>query len=79
MSLLEITKDAEPFVTYRLPNLIDSVIPNRPAALAGLQKGDEVLAVNGKPVTSWGQFTGTLRKLQEQTGNADGTDMRQTR
>ncbi|RGN49906.1 MULTISPECIES: RIP metalloprotease RseP [unclassified Bacteroides] len=77
MSLLEITKDAEPFVTYRLPNLIDSVIPNRPAALAGLQKGDEVLAVNGKPVTSWGQFTGTLRKLQEQTGNADGTDMRQ--
>lgn len=77
MSLLEITKDAEPFVTYRLPNLIDSVIPNRPAALAGLQKGDEVLAVNGKPVTSWGQFTGTLRKLQEQTGNAEGTDIRQ--
>ncbi len=76
VSLLDVTKDAEPFVTYRLPSVIDSILPNRPAALAGLQKGDEVLAVNGRPVGSWGDFTGTLLNLQEQARQTD-TDLRQ--
>lgn len=76
VSLLEITKDAEPFVTYRLPNVIDSVLQNRPAASAGLQKGDELLAINGKTIASWGQFTGILRELQEQA-QKDGTDLYQ--
>lgn len=36
-----------------LPAVIDSVLPGRPAALAGLAAGDSVTAVNGRPVRDW--------------------------
>jgi regulator of sigma E protease len=37
---------------YR-PAVVDSVLPNRPAALAGLRAGDSVVAVNGRAVRTW--------------------------
>ncbi|HZI76242.1 MAG TPA: RIP metalloprotease RseP, partial [Gemmatimonadales bacterium] len=37
---------------YRLP-VIDTVLPGKPAAAAGIQKGDTVVAVNGRPVRQW--------------------------
>jgi regulator of sigma E protease len=46
----------EPF-TVRFPAVIDSIRPNSPAATAGLMKGDQVLAVNGEPLTYWYEFT----------------------
>jgi regulator of sigma E protease len=36
-----------------VPAVIDSVLPGRPAALAGLQRGDSVVAVDGTPVRTW--------------------------
>lgn len=36
--------------------VIDSVMPGTPAALAGLKKGDELVMVNGKPLTSFVEF-----------------------
>ena len=36
-----------------VPAVIDSVLPGRPAALAGLQRGDSVAAVDGTPVRTW--------------------------
>lgn len=77
LSLLEVTKDAEPFIIYRLPNVIDTVLVDSPAALAGLEKGDEILALNGNPVSSWGQFTNSLKKLQADAEIAKGADLRQ--
>lgn len=41
---------------------IEHVIPNDPAAKAGLMDGDKVLEVEGAPVTSWDQFRGTVTK-----------------
>ena len=38
---------------YR-PAVVDSVVAGRPAALAGMQRGDSVVAVNGRPVRTWG-------------------------
>lgn len=63
LSLLEVAKDEQLFINYRLPAVIDSVIPNRPAALAGIQKGDKVLALNGQEISSWNNFTESLQAL----------------
>lgn len=38
-----------------LPAVIDSVVPGAPAALAGLQSGDRITAINGEKVRSWDQ------------------------
>lgn len=66
LSLLDISKDAEPFATFRLPAQIDTVLAQTPAAAAGLQKGDRILALNGKDIHSWQEFTGTLTLLKAQ-------------
>lgn len=38
-----------------LPAVIDSVVVGAPAAQAGLQAGDRIVAINGEPVRSWDQ------------------------
>lgn len=38
------------------PPVIDSVLPNTPAARGGLRAGDSVVAVAGAPVQSWSQL-----------------------
>jgi regulator of sigma E protease len=38
------------------PAVVDTVLQNRPAALAGLQRGDSVAAIDGTPVTEWQQL-----------------------
>ena len=40
----------EGFASFRLPFVVDSVMPNAPAAKAGLRNGDRLLAINGTPV-----------------------------
>ena len=67
LSLLDISKDKEPFIAYRLPCQIDSVSPGKPAAMAGLRKGDKILSINSIPVDSWKQFTDELDKLKGKT------------
>ena len=42
-----------PFV----PAVIDSVVAGRPAEKAGLQRGDSIVTVNGKPVRRWTDVT----------------------
>jgi regulator of sigma E protease len=38
-----------------VPAVIDSVVAGRPAAAAGLQRGDSVTAVDGTPVRTWSE------------------------
>jgi regulator of sigma E protease len=38
------------------PAIVDTVLQDRPAALAGLQRGDSVAAIDGTPVTEWQQL-----------------------
>ena len=40
--------------------MVDSVIAGGPLAIAGVQKGDSILAVNNMPVGSWNEFTEKL-------------------
>lgn len=49
-------------VQLDLPPVIGEVLPNQPAAAAGLQPGDRVLAVNGVPISSWGDLVATISK-----------------
>lgn len=41
---------------------IGSVNPGSPAAQAGLQAGDTVLAIAGKPITNWDELSKTIEK-----------------
>ena len=75
VSLLDIAKDNPPFVEPLMPNVVDSVIVGMSFEKAGLQKGDSLLAVNGKTVGSWNTFLYEMAALQadaeaEGKGNA---------
>ena len=65
ISLLDVAKDYPPFVEPLIPNVVDSVIVGMPFEQAGVQKGDELLAVNGKDITSWNVFLSTMGELKE--------------
>ncbi|WP_426287007.1 RIP metalloprotease RseP [Luteibacter sp. E-22] len=41
----------------QLPAIVGQVVPGDPASLAGMRVGDRILAVNGKPVSDFGEFT----------------------
>lgn len=43
--------------------VVDEVIPELPAAAAGIQKGDIVLAVNNAPVTTWDEMTEAIHAV----------------
>ena len=38
------------------PPVVDTVLEGRPAALAGLQRGDSIVAIDGMPVKQWQQL-----------------------
>src|SRR5690625_2794294 len=41
--------------------LIGEVLPDSPAAQAGIVSGDEVVEIDGKKVTDWTSFTNVIR------------------
>ena len=41
---------------------VGGVLENHPAAVAGIQKGDKVLAINGQEVPSWGKMVEVIQK-----------------
>ena len=65
ISLLDVAKDVPAFVEPLLPNIVDSVVPGRPFAEAGIQSGDVLLAVNETPLSSYNAFVGKLATLRE--------------
>lgn len=53
------------FLFYGVPVLssaVGAVEEGSPAALAGLQKGDRIAAVNGKPVREWEELSGAIKQ-----------------
>lgn len=48
---------------------LGEVIPDQPAAMAGLQKGDKIEAINGEPVKEWDDIVRLVR-------GADGSPMK---
>jgi len=51
--------------TNSLPSKISRVMPDSPAQSAGLQDGDEVVAVNGESVSYWMQLVNSIQNTDE--------------
>ena len=67
--LLDIGKD-DPFMQYRIPAVVDSIMPGSAAALAGMQRGDSITAIAGRDINSWYKLMATMESLKE---NGNGT------
>lgn len=65
LNLLNMLKAEPTFVRPLVPAVIDSVMDNSPASEIGLQKGDKILALNGKPVDSYNEFTEQIGVLED--------------
>ncbi|KAA6305802.1 putative zinc metalloprotease, partial [termite gut metagenome] len=58
--------DSVRFASYRFPFVVDSVIPNSPALVAGIQPGDTIKALNGKLTVAYYDFINEMAFLREQ-------------
>jgi len=61
----DITKDTIG-ISPVLPAKVGKVLPDTPAEKAGLKPGDEIIAVNGKPIRTWFEFVNYISSLKEQ-------------
>ncbi len=70
--------DSVRFAAFRFPYVVDSIIPNSPAALAGIRKNDSIVALNGKPVASLSDLHKCMSELKKNEAalQADGIDSR---
>jgi regulator of sigma E protease len=59
-------KAAQALQPFR-PAVVGQVIPGRPAARAGVQQGDTIVAVNGRPVEQWYDLLEMLRTAAGKT------------
>ena len=67
--LLDLGKET-PFMQYRIPAVIDSMLPNGPATIAGIQRGDSIINIAGKSINSWYKLMTTL-ETQKESGNRE--------
>ena len=75
INLLGMLKAEPSFVRPLIPAEVDSVMADSPAASIGLQKGDHIVAINGKPVDSYNEFTDQLGILEDMmTGAKSAAD-----
>ncbi len=64
LSLLEIAKSDPPFISVFIPAVVDSIVAGKPGALAGIQRGDSLVALNNQKLTSWGSFSSKLDSIK---------------
>ena len=65
LNLLGMLKAEPSFVRPIIPAEIDSVMADSPAQKVGLQKGDKIVAFNGKPIDSYNEFTDQIGILED--------------
>ena len=70
INLLNMLKAEPSFVRPLIPAVVDSVMDGSPAAKIGLQKGDKIIGLNGKPVDSYNEFTDQLGVLEDMMTDA---------
>ena len=74
LNLLDMLKAEPSFVRPLIPAVVDSVVPETPAAAVGLQKGDCITALNGKPIDSYNEFTDQVARLSDLMAVAKTSD-----
>lgn len=70
MNLLNMIKSTPRFVWPYIPADVDSVLKGEPADKAGMKAGDKILAVGGKKVTSWTDFSDQLGRMSDALADA---------
>lgn len=65
LNMLEMLKATPPFMVPWVPSVVDSVLPASPAWKAGMRAGDRIVALDGKPVTTWSDFDGVIQARME--------------
>ena len=70
INLLGMLKAEPSFVRPLIPAVVDSVMADSPAAKIGLQKGDKIVGINGKPIDSYNEFTDQLGVLEDMMTDA---------
>ena len=71
LNLLNMMKADPSFVRPLMPAKVDSVLPGTPAAEIGMQKGDEIVALNGAPVDSYNEFIDLLGRRADMLALAE--------
>ena len=56
-----IKRSKSPFISPRIPCVVDSVAPKLAAAKAGFKKGDQIIAINNKPAVYFNDVTTILK------------------
>ena len=67
----QLLADSVRFASFRYPFVIDSIIPGRPAALAGLQVGDSITQMNGKSISYFDFKEEMANRAKAQTNAAE--------
>ena len=65
LNMLDMIKESPRFVELYVPLQVDSVMKDSPAAKIGLEKGDAILAINGKQVDSYNELTQELGRIDD--------------
>ena len=73
INLLGMLKATPRFCQPFIPAEVDSVLPDSPAEKAGIGKGDRLLAINGKAVDSWNEWSEQTGRLADQMTEAKTT------
>lgn len=54
------------YLSVRTPTIVDSVLEGKPAKLAGLEKGDKIVGINGQPTLFFDEVTKALELNKNQ-------------
>ncbi|MCD8318946.1 MAG: RIP metalloprotease RseP [Paraprevotella sp.] len=65
MNMLEMLKSNPPFMVPVVPSVVDSVMAGTPAEKAGMSKGDRIVAMDGKPMSTWTDFDIIMQKRMD--------------
>ena len=65
--------DSVRFADFRYPFVIDSIMPNKPAALAGLQVGDSITQLNGRNIAYFDFKEEMLKRTKADSASHDIT------
>ena len=80
LNLLDMLDTDPRFLSINVPTLVDSVLPESPAALAGIRKGARILEVDGQPTEWWSDFEAVMGRkadiLAADCSHADSVRLR---
>lgn len=74
LNMLDMMKEQPPFMLALAPSVVDSVVAASPAAKAGIRPGDRITAFNGKPISSWNEFTDGISRFSDVLVNQNPKD-----